>query len=642
MREFSRRSFMTATGSLGALVATGAPAFATPHARDAASASEYVDVQLLSITDLHGFLQDAPAEDARITGAGGRVYRVGGVAYLAAHLERLRAGRANSLFFAPGDLFSGWTIDAESLGDEPTIEALNRLGLDFATAGNHEFDRTPGYLTGHMEHGIPYPGMGNTNSFQDSQGDPFDGAKFRYYSANAVWRHSGRPVLAPYNIEWVTAPGGRRLPIAFIHLTTLGTERFSTSFQPALATLDEVASVNRYAADLKARGVNAIVLSMHDGAVAGDDFNAGTSPSGPAYDLALTVSADIDVIVTGHWHCAFNMMLPDPRGKPRPFVEAGCHGQIINEISLRLDPRTGAVVRALTTSTNHPNTRDVSPDPALKEVADYWTGYAIRRSTAPVGRVTASFSDRLNPTGQSPMGNLVADWALWAGRQKPDSFDNGNIHPNTPADLALIAVAPRIGRSVISRGLPRHASSDGTITFDQVRRSVGYGCPIVTATVTGQHIHDALEQQWSPSGTQLIYAPLAVSANVRYAFDAAAPPGGRVDPAHVLINGVPLDLGATYRLASTSYTFIGADGYPALSGYTEAVRHTRDFESFAAFVRLNSSLSPRELNRVTVINGSAPGARIGCPAPRLLLRAASVPGVRTCEDQLLAPAKRAP
>ncbi|WP_223279228.1 bifunctional metallophosphatase/5'-nucleotidase [Streptomyces sp. SDr-06] len=616
---------MTAAGSLGALLATGVPAFATPHARDAASAHEYVDVQLLSITDLHGFLQGAPGADAVITGAGGRAYEVGGVACMATHLERLRAGHANSIFFAPGDLFSGWTFAAETLADEPTIEALNRLGLDFATAGNHEFDRTPGFLNGHMQLGIPYPGMGRTNSFQDSQGRAFTGADFRYYCANAVWRDSGRTVLPPYNIEWVDAPGGRRLPIGFIHLTTVGTERFSTSYQPALATLDEVATVNRYAAELKGRGVNAIVLSMHDGAVAGEDFNSATLPSGPAYDLALAVTADIDVIVTGHWHCAFNMMLPDPQGRPRPFVEAGCHGQLINEINLRLDPRTGSVVRALTTSTNHPNTRDVPPDPALKEVADYWTGYANRRSSRPVGRVTASFSDRLSATGESRMGNLVADWALWAGRQKPDSFDNGNVNPNAPADLALIAVAPRTGRSVIVHGLPHVPSSGGVITFDQAWRAVGYGCPVLTATVTGQCIHDALEQQWTEEGADLVYAPLAVSSNVRYVFDAAGPPGARVSPDHVLIDNAPLDLRASYRLASMAYTFLGSDGYPALLQHTAAVRHTRDFESFNAFVRANSRLTPGPLGRVRAINAARPGARLGTLPSRPRPRALPVP-----------------
>ncbi|WP_328314610.1 bifunctional metallophosphatase/5'-nucleotidase [Streptomyces sp. NBC_00442] len=599
MANLGRRGFMTAAGSFATTTATGTPALATADAADAATASEYVDVQLLSITDLHGYLQAPPTSDQVITGAGGQKFTVGGVPYLAAHLKALRAGHTNSFFFAQGDLFSGWAFPAVSLADEPTIEALNRMGLDFSTAGNHEFDRTPGFLIDHMENGSPYAGEGWTNTFPDSTGGVFPGADFRYYSANMLWGSSGDTVLAPVNVEWVHGPHGRRLPIGFIHLTVTGTESATTSFQTALRMLDELETANRCAALLKSQGVNAIVLSMHDGAVAGSDFNSGSTPSGPAYDLALAASPDIDAIVTGHWHCAFNMMLPDPAGRARPFVEAGCHGQILNEINLRLDPSTGKVVRELTRSTNHPNTHDVTPDPELKEIADYWTGYATRRGAVRIGRQTASFTRSRTGTGESTMGNLVADWALWAGGRELDPFDTGNIWPNVPADLAVIAVAPRVGPCVINDDLPFDAAAQGAVAYTKAFNAVGYGDPVVTATVTGQCIHDALEQQWKTRAGVLAFAPFAVSHNVRYTFDAAGPVGDRVDPADVLIDDAPLDPHATYRLATTAYTLLGADDYPALLDHIEPVRHTRDFESFVAYVQSVPVLTPAPLGRVT-------------------------------------------
>lgn len=88
-------------GAAAATFALGVPARATDAARDAATAVEYVDVQLLDITDLHGFLQGAPGSNSVIVGNGGIGYTVGGVAYMAAHLERLRDGHPNSLFFTP-------------------------------------------------------------------------------------------------------------------------------------------------------------------------------------------------------------------------------------------------------------------------------------------------------------------------------------------------------------------------------------------------------------------------------------------------------------------------------------------------------------------------------------------------------------
>lgn len=610
-QDLGRRTFLTATGAAVTMAAIGTPAYATENARDAATAGEYVDVQLLNITDLHGYLHGSSV----ITGAGGASVTVGGVGYLAAHLRRLRDGRRNSIFFGPGDMFSGWEFDAESVADESTVEALNRMDFRFSTAGNHEFDKSPAFLTAHMERGVPYPEVGRDDEFVDSTGRRFRGAEFRYYSANVVWSATGSTVVPPYNVEWVDAGDGRRLPIGFIHLTAFGTETFPASFQPALATLDEVKTVNRYAAELKARGVNAIVLSMHDGAVAGSDYNSGSDPSGPAYDLARQVSPDVDAIVTGHWHCRFNMMVPDPNGVPRPFVEAGCNGQLINEISLRLDRRTGKVIRELTVSTNHANTQDVAQDPELKEVADYWQGFAERRGQTSIGRVTAPFTRTRNAAGECTMGDLVADWAYWAGRQKIGPMNDGNAYRVVPADLALIAVAPRVGQAVIGGDLVSGAA-DGAITLAQAFKAVGYGDPVVTATVTGKQIHDALEQQWT-AGTDgaVVFAPLAVSHNVRYAYDASKPAGDRVDPADVLIDGAPLDPAGKYRLATMAYTFVQGDGYGALAEYARPVRQIRDFESFVEYVRAQKALTPGPLDRVTVRNAGLSARAVEVPAP---------------------------
>ncbi|MFE1772181.1 bifunctional metallophosphatase/5'-nucleotidase [Streptomyces sp. NPDC059008] len=617
MRDIGRRSFFTAAGALATASAIGSDAYATGHARDAGTADEYVDVQLLNITDLHGYLQGAPGAHSVITGAGGKQYTVGGVAYMAAHLERLRDGRRNSLFFAPGDLFSGWEFDAAAFADEPTIEALNAMGMDFASAGNHEFDKSATFLTSHMEDGDGFPVVGRDDDFEDSTGRRFQGAKFPYYSANIVWNASGELVLPPYNIEYVDAGGGRRLPVGFIHLTAIGTESFPGSYQPGLRTLDELETANRCARALKSRGVNAIVLSVHDGAVAGSDFSSGKNPSGPAYELALRASPDIDAIVTGHWHNAFTMMLPDPEGTPRPFVEAGCYGQLVNEINLRLDPDTGAVIRELTTSVNHPNTRDVTPDPELRSIAAYWANYGSRRASSRVGTQTGSFTRRRNAVGESTMGNLVADWALWAGRQPLGPMDDPADHPNTPAELAVIAVAPRVGQAVIAGDLIRDEAADGAVTFGQAWNAVGFGDPIMTVTVTGRQIHDALEEQWAPTtGGSLGFSPLAVSGNVRYTFDAAGKVGRRIDPAEVFIDGAALDLGRRYRLAAPSYTLINQDGFSAFTGFTAPVRHTRDFESFITFVRTRELLEPAPLNRVSARNTQAPGARTGEVAQR--------------------------
>ncbi|MFD7154199.1 bifunctional metallophosphatase/5'-nucleotidase [Kribbella sp. NPDC059898] len=585
-----RRTFLTATGALATATAVGDVAYATPNALD--DASEYVDVQLLNITDLHGYLQPTtPGQGSVITGAGGVQVTVGGVGYLATHLKQLRQGRKNSIFFSSGDNFSGWPFEVDAHANEPTVEALNALGLQFSTVGNHELDHSVSYLVDHMEHGAPYPVNGRDDNFVDSTGHKFRGANFRFYTANIVHADTGRTIVPPYNIEWVDAGRGKKLPVAFIHLTVMDTPTGSTSYQPGLKSLSDVEQANKLAAQLKARGVNAIVINIHDGGVAGNDYNAGTNPSGPVFQLAANASPDIAAIVTGHWHCRFNMMVPDPNGVPRPVVEAGNHGSLINEINLKLDPRTGEVIRELTTSTNHANTRDVPVDEELQYIADYWTAKGQKRYATPLAKVTGDFTRTANASGESTMGNLAADFAYW------DANQHGQ------ADLALISTKPVSGSNALTGDLlfakgTNAADANGTVLFGEAWGAFGYGNPILTVTLPGTQLHAAFEAQWVPQANGTVkFAPFAVSQNVSYSYDTSKPIGQRVDPAKVLIDGKPLDVNRSYRVAALAYTLIGGDGTTVFTGFKDPFRNDRDHEGFIAYLRTHPVLTPSTLNR---------------------------------------------
>lgn len=592
--KIRRRTFLTAAGAIATATAVGDLAVASPAAAE--TADEYVDVQLLNITDFHGYLQPPSAGSGGvITGADGMKLTVGGAGYIATHLERLREGRKNSIFFSSGDNFAGWPFEVDSHANEPTIEVLNAFGLDFTTVGNHELDKTADYLIKHMEKGRPWPVVGRDNSFLDSTGTRFRGADFRFYSGNIVWEESGETVVPPYNIEWVDAGNGRKLPIGFIHLTVEDTPVGSTSYQPSMKALDDIETANKYAAVLKKRGVHAIIVNIHDGGVAGNDYNAGSNPSGPVFELAAKASPDIAAIVTGHWHCRFNMMLPDPNGILRPITEAGNHGQVITEINLKLDRETGHVIRDLTRSTNHAVTRDVPLDPDVQYIADYWTAQGKRRYATPLARVTADFTRVQDASGESTMGNLAADYLLWSANQNEDG----------EADLALIATKPVKGSVAIAADLlfakgANPSDTDGHILFGEAWNAIGYGNPVLTVTLSGAKLLEALEQQWQSQADGTVkFAPLAVSENVSYVYDIAQPVGSRIGANAVRIGGEVLDPDREYRVAALAYTLIGADGYGAFAGFTNPVRGERDREGFISYLRAHPIITPAPLGRAT-------------------------------------------
>ena len=94
-----------------------------------------VQVQILAINDFHGNLQPPG-------GSSGRVGTVdaGGVEYLATHIQNLRALNPNTVVVSAGDLIGASPLLSALFHDEPTIEAFNKIGLDFNAVGNHEFD----------------------------------------------------------------------------------------------------------------------------------------------------------------------------------------------------------------------------------------------------------------------------------------------------------------------------------------------------------------------------------------------------------------------------------------------------------------------------------------------------------------------
>jgi hypothetical protein len=105
-------------------------------------------VQILAFNDFHGNLKPPAGTTGRIvTGPNPTDYvDAGGVEYLATHIRQLRTGHANTVTVAAGDVIGGSPLMSAVFKNEPSIEAMNALGLDFAAVGNHEFDKGPGEL----------------------------------------------------------------------------------------------------------------------------------------------------------------------------------------------------------------------------------------------------------------------------------------------------------------------------------------------------------------------------------------------------------------------------------------------------------------------------------------------------------------
>ncbi len=216
-----------------------------------------VDVRILAINDFHGNLRP-PAGGIRIADPDDKTKKItvpaGGAEHMATLVKQLRQGARNTIFVAAGDLIGASPFLSAMFHDEPTIESLSMMGLEVASVGNHEFDEGKDELL-RMQNGGCHP-------VDKCQGPhPFLGARFHYLAASTVDKDTGKTVFPPYEVKEFDG-----IPVAFIGLTLKSTPNLVSPVGVAgLEFKDEADTVNALVPELKAHGIEAIVVLIHEG-----------------------------------------------------------------------------------------------------------------------------------------------------------------------------------------------------------------------------------------------------------------------------------------------------------------------------------------------------------------------------------------
>ncbi|ACQ79719.1 5'-Nucleotidase domain protein [Beutenbergia cavernae DSM 12333] len=551
-----------------------------------------IDVQVLAISDFHGYLSPpADAANGSIEAPGGGRLTVGGAAYLATHLDAAAAGRPNSIRVANGDSFTGWQWEVTMARDEPTIELLDHLGIEASAVGNHELDVSLEFLRDHVMGGECFGRVGVDMCFERSDGAPFSAVDFPFLAANLHDASSGdRPFASTY-VRDVVGPGNQVAQVGFIGVTTPAVERIFASYQVGRLVAEEMTqAVDEAAAELHRDGVDAIVVLAHDGAETSGTYDECGDATGPVVDLAREASPLVDVVVGGHWHTAFSCSVTDPAGRPRAVVSPGHHGQVFADLSFRVNPGTGEIVRESVSAVNVPVTRNVTPDPEVADLVEHWVGTGGELWARPLATVTENIPNVPDALGQSPARNLVAD----AYRDIGSSLGE-------PADLALVEpYQVRNGVSYARGTNPQDA--DGTVLYGEGWVVQGRASSVVTLEITGADLLDALEQQWRED-PDVSYLPLSLSAGARLTIDAERDAGSRV--VELMLDGVPIDQAARYRVAMSSRLALGMDGFTVLASGTDPVRSDMDYFAFTAWMESQGTLSAPATDRVVELSGGA-------------------------------------
>jgi 5'-nucleotidase len=483
---------------------------------------------------------------------------------MATLVKQLRQGARNTIFVAAGDLIGASPFLSAMFHDEPTIESLSMMGLEVASVGNHEFDEGKVELL-RMQNGGCHP----TDNCQGPH--PFLGARFHYLAASTIETASGKTIFPPYEVREFDG-----IRVAFVGLTLKGTPNLVSPVSVAgLEFRDEADTLNALVPELKAQGIAAIVVLIHEGGFPAGDYDECPGISGPIVDIVRKFDRAVDVVISGHTHQAYVCAIDG-----RLVTSGDKYGTIVTTIDLKLDPTTRDVVSAKADNVIV-RTGTYVKDPEQTALLASYDKFAAPIANRLAGSITQTLSRTPNDAGESPLGDIVADAQLAA-----TSADNNGG--------AVIAFTNPGG---VRTDIPK--KEQGGVTYADVFASQPFRNQLVTLTLTGMQIKNMLEQQWLDPKRPRV---LQVSKGFNYAWDNAKPYGDRIIADRMSLHGQRIDPATSYRVTVNNFLAVGGDGFTVLKEGVAQQFGVYDVDALYAYFQANSPIGPAPVDRIVRMN----------------------------------------
>lgn len=528
-----------------------------------------IEIQLLNVSDWHGQLDPI----------GG----VGGAAVISAYWQAERAANPNTLTLTGGDAVGATPPLSSFFDDEPTIRAMNLMGFQVDTLGNHNFDHGLARLQAHI-----------------------DLAEFQYVSANLANRDANLTGVKDFEIFDL---GGVKVAVIGITNPEAPTLVFPGSFGTIVPT-DPVRAALRARGAAKEAGADIVVVIAHMGVTG---FDANGEPFGPLVDFARAVNKEnnpnpkIDVIIGDHTDFQFSgiingALVYENRSKGLTYARA----------TLTVDARNRKILNKTVTFVT-PVAAAITPDPAIVALLQPYRDELGPILNTVLGAATV-FVPRADSCGradgrlcESLVGNATTD-ALRLRYGTDFAITNAG---GLRADLTC----PTTDNP--TDFCPPYAPPPFLITRGQVLTVLPFGNVAVTLALNGAELKAMLEN--GVSAMPGANGRFAQVSGLCFSYDITAPAGSRVLGAvrqapDGACTGAPVDLtaGANYTLTENDFMASGGDGYPNFASRM-VTREIMD-EVLADYVAANSPISPAIQGRVVCMAGGVVNAS-PCPAP---------------------------
>lgn len=441
---------------------------------------------------------------------------------LAKAIKDIKASNPDTIVLSGGDMFQGTPV-SNVLKGKPVVDMMSNIGFDAMALGNHKYDW-----------GI--------DTVIDSSNATLKGTNLPVLAANVYDKTTGKPenYVKPYVI---LEKDGVKIGV----IGLVDNKEFPTSIMPAYVAnvdfKDPAPIVNDLAAELRAQGVQIVVVLAHMGASI--DKTSGAA-AGNLADLAKNVKG-VDAIFGGHTHTIVATKINDiPVGIGN---NAGL-GYINLKITLGSDGKVTAGDMTYTDDLPLLNTATPVVDSGVQAIVDKANtdiGPQFKEEIA-TAAVDLTRTQSAQPYGDSPLGNWAAEVTRKAVNADFGCSNNGGLRVDIPK---------------------------GSITVGTMFQVMPFDNTVVTVKMTGVQVRTMLEQGVQDNGKGIQVSGLTFN------YDKTLPTLHRVFNVKKA-DGTPMDMTATYTVATNNFMGTGGDGFeifkdPTVSKtYTDTYKLVRD------------------------------------------------------------------
>lgn len=549
----------------------------------AAKADPTIQAHVLAYNDFHGNLEPASLN----------IYGqfAGGAAYLAKLIEDRQAlyGRNKEATVFAGDNIGASPLANALFHEEPATIVANLMHVDFASVGNHEFDKGYVELKRIQSGGCPAGGCNGAPYLNPNgkQVNRYPGANFQYLSANVTKDDTGATLFPAYGIKTFSG-GGRNVKVGFIGEVLKDTPTIVTPSGVAGLTFgDEATAANKAVADLKAKGVNVPILVVHQGGfqtgTAALNGCAGNLAGSPIEAIAQQLDPSVKIIISAHTHAEYRCTITTPDGTTRLVTSASSFGRILSDLTLTLDAKTKTLVSVSAENLIVKNALNASgpgvvrqpddslADPTVAGVVQQYVTASAPLANRVIGKIQGDLTRTGSAQGESTLGDVIADSQLAA-----------TVGPTVGAAQVAFMNPGGIRADLLVNAISSGGEAPGEVTYGEAFTVQPFGNSLVTKTMTGDMIRRLLQQQFAGCGGQTVSKTIQISSTLKFEQNAAAADcASKIG--QIWVNGTLVGPTDTFRVTMNNFLATGGDGFTVFNEGTSSLGGAQDIDALTAY-----------------------------------------------------------